>query len=139
MLDYMLGQKIYACDLMKNIMSVSFNVLYIILVLSRHCIIEHAQVTYNSPLNWFDLIKKSGPAMHTAFESGTAFAGSAGPSMLPLYLIRINTLALLPTDTLSRTRAKGQELKKSLLQEASIVTMVEFIICYTCRIKTMSF
>ena len=27
---------------------------------------------------------KSGPALHTASESGTAFAGPAGPSMPPL-------------------------------------------------------
>jgi hypothetical protein len=28
---------------------------------------------------------KSGPAMHTVSESGTAFAGPAGPSMPPMH------------------------------------------------------
>ena len=34
--------------------------------------------------NWVWPRSKSGPALHTASESGTAFAGPAGPSMPPM-------------------------------------------------------
>ena len=47
---------------------------------------------------------KSGPALHTASESGTAFAGPAGPSMPPLSL-SYNQLINILTHPISHLNA----------------------------------
>jgi hypothetical protein len=58
-------------------------------------------LTVDSQLKWVWPRQKSGLAMHTVSESGTAFAGPAGPSMPSIIEVSKYNINLLPVSSIN--------------------------------------